>query len=97
MLGEIPENGSPIYLDGFSTTPLAPEAKEAMLGAWSLTGNAGSPHWAGGVAAKTLARASEAVSELIVESPNELVFTPGATEADNLGITGVAIYLLRSV
>ena len=37
----------PIYLDGFSTLPLAPEAQTAMVSAWSKPGNAGSPNAAG--------------------------------------------------
>jgi len=79
-----------IYLDGFATTPLAPEAREAMLSAWALPGNPGSPHRAGAKAARAVADARAAVAELIGASPAEVVFTSGATEADNLAIVGVA-------
>ncbi len=41
-----------IYLDGFATLPLAPEAKEAMLSAWTNPGNTGSANLAGGVRAR---------------------------------------------
>ncbi len=79
-----------IYLDGFATTPLAPEAREAMLSAWTLPGNPGSPHRAGESAARIVADARAAVAELIGASPAEMVFTSGATEANNLAIVGVA-------
>jgi len=79
-----------IYLDGFATTPMAPEAKEAMLSAWSQPGNPGSPHHAGERAARVVADARAAVAELIGAAPPEVVFTSGATEANNLAIGGVA-------
>jgi cysteine desulfurase len=79
-----------IYLDGFSTTPLAPEAKQAMVVAWASPGNAGSPHRAGANAARIVEDARAAVAELIGASPAEVIFTSGATEADNLAIAGVA-------
>jgi hypothetical protein len=44
-----------IYLDGFATLPFAPEAKEAMLSAWTNPGNAGSANLAGELAARTIA------------------------------------------
>jgi cysteine desulfurase len=79
-----------IYLDGFATTPLAPEARAAMLSAWAVPGNPGSPHAAGERAARIVADARAAVAELIGASPAEIVFTSGATEANNLAITGIA-------
>lgn len=79
-----------IYLDGFATTPLAPEAREAMLSAWTQPGNPGSPHCAGENAARIVAEARAAVAELIGASPAEVVFTSGATEANNLAIVGIA-------
>lgn len=82
---------APIYLDGLSTNPLAPEAREAMLAAWAEPGNPGSPHAAGERAAATIETGRRAIAELIGASPAELVFTSGATEADNLAITGVAL------
>lgn len=81
----------PIYLDGLSTTPLAPEARDAMLAAWAEPGNPGSPHAAGERAAARIETGRRAIAELIGASPTELVFTSGATEADNLAITGVAL------
>ncbi|MBY5760171.1 cysteine desulfurase [Rhizobium leguminosarum] len=80
----------PIFLDGFSTTPLAPEARDAMLEALSVTGNAGSMHYAGEHAATTVMKARSAVAGLIGAAASEITFTSGATEANNLAILGVA-------
>lgn len=79
-----------IYLDGHATTPLAPEARDAMLAAWSHAGNANSPHSAGARAAITVDAARGAVARLIGADPTEIVFTSGATEANNLALLGVA-------
>lgn len=80
----------PIYLDGFATLPLAPEANAAMSDAWSLPGNAASPHGAGERAAWIIARARAEVAALIGAAPSEIVFTSGATEANNIAIVGSA-------
>lgn len=79
-----------IYLDGFATLPLAPEAREAMLRAWSTPGNAGSPHAAGEQAARCVAEARARVAAAVGASPSEMYFTSGATEANNLALLGVA-------
>ena len=79
----------PVYLDGFSTTPLAPEARAAMLEAFESTGNPSSQHGAGQRAARLIENARSDVAELIGASPSEMHFTSGATEADNLAILGV--------
>lgn len=79
----------PIYLDGFSTQPLAPEAREAILSAWQEPGNAGSPNGAGERAASIIADARAAVAELIGAAPGEITFTSGATEANNLALGGI--------
>lgn len=79
----------PIYLDGFSTLPLAPEARDAMLAAWEQPGNAGSANAAGERAAAIVAAGRAAVAMLIGASPGEIIFTSGATEANNLALIGV--------
>lgn len=79
-----------IYLDGFATLPLAPEAKEAMLSAWTNPGNAGSANLAGQLAARTIADGRQSVANLIGASPAEITFNSGATEANNLAILGAA-------
>jgi cysteine desulfurase len=80
----------PIYLDGFSTLPLAPEAQSALVEACSMPGNAASPHGAGARAAKIIENARSKIADLIGAAPSELIFTSGATEANNLAILGVA-------
>ncbi|AZO18892.1 cysteine desulfurase [Mesorhizobium sp. M2A.F.Ca.ET.043.05.1.1] len=82
--------GHPIYLDGFATLPLAPEARDAMLAVWAHPGNAGSPNVSGEVAARTIAEGRESVADLIGATASEITFTSGATEANNLAILGMA-------
>lgn len=79
----------PIYLDGFATMPLAPEAREAMLEAWARPANAGSPHRFGELGANAIAIARTYVAEMIGAAPSEILFTSGATEANNLALIGV--------
>lgn len=80
----------PIYLDGFASAPLAPEARAAMLRLWGHPGNASSPHVGGAVAAAAIASARRAIAGMIGAAPEEIVFTSGATEANNLAILGAA-------
>lgn len=87
----------PIYLDGFSTLPLAPEAQTAMVSAWSKPGNAGSPNAAGERAARIVADGRAAVATLIGAAPDEIIFTSGATEANNLALLGAARAIAREV
>ena len=83
-------NSAPIYLDGFATLPLAPEARAAMLSAWEQPGNAGSPNASGERAARLIADGRADVAALIGAAPSEIIFTAGATEANNLALLGVA-------
>jgi cysteine desulfurase len=85
-----------IYLDGHATTPLAPEARDAMLASWSLAGNANSLHAAGALASVAVDTARGAVARLIGADPSELVFTSGATEANNLALLGAARAAVRA-
>ncbi len=80
-----------IYLDGHSTTPLAPEALELMQPWWhSHAGNPSSPHSRGASAASAVDEARRRVAALVNADPQEIVFTSGATEANNIAIIGVA-------
>lgn len=81
---------APIYLDGFATLPLADEARAAMLAVWEQPGNAGSPNASGERAARIIADARADVASLIGATASEIIFTSGATEANNLALLGVA-------
>lgn len=81
---------APIYLDGFATLPLADEARAAMLAVWERPGNAGSPNASGERAARIIADARTDVGALIGATASEIIFTSGATEANNLAVLGVA-------
>lgn len=82
----------PIYLDGHSTTPLAPEAMEAMAPWWhAQVGNPHSPHLSGMLASQAVENARSDLASLIGSDPQELVFTSGATEANNIAIRGTAL------
>jgi len=79
-----------IYLDGHATTPLAPEARDAMMMAWERAGNSGSPHAAGAAASASVEAARASVARLVGADTAEIVFTSGATEANNIAILGTA-------
>ena len=83
--------GDVIYLDHNATTPVAPEVAAAM---WPyLTthfGNPSSDHPVGRAAKDGVDTAREQVAALIGAHPDEIVFTSGGTESNNLAIRGVA-------
>ncbi|CAN5618917.1 MAG: cysteine desulfurase NifS [Blastocatellia bacterium] len=79
-----------IYLDHSATTPVDPEVLDAMLPFLiDKFGNASSIHFFGQEARGAVDRARHQVADLIHARPNEIVFTSGGTEANNLAIRGL--------
>ena len=80
-----------IYADHNATTPVDPEVLHAMVSALDAGfGNASSLHRVGQEARRVVERARAQVAGLIGADPDEIVFTSGGTEADNLALLGVA-------
>ncbi|HKT60562.1 MAG TPA: aminotransferase class V-fold PLP-dependent enzyme, partial [Gemmatimonadales bacterium] len=83
----------PAYLDHAATTPVRPEVLEAMLPYLTAQafGNPSSAHRFGRAARAGLEQARREVAEALGAEPNQVIFTSGGTEADNLGIVGAAL------
>lgn len=80
-----------IYLDNNATTPVLPEVLDAMLPYWSgKFGNASSMHQEGRLARRAVETARETLAALLDASPEQVIFTSGGTEANNLAILGLA-------
>ncbi|MFC9960205.1 cysteine desulfurase family protein [Streptomyces nigra] len=77
------------YLDHAATTPMLPEAAEALTAQLGVTGNASSLHASGRRARRTVEEARETLAEALGARPSEVVFTSGGTEADNLAVKGL--------
>lgn len=84
----------PIYLDYSATTPVDPRVADKMSECLTLDGNFGNPasrsHMFGWKAEEAVENARRQVADLINSDPREIVWTSGATEADNLAIKGAA-------
>jgi cysteine desulfurase len=85
----------PIYLDNHATTPVDPRVLAAMRPWWEENfANPGSVEHAMGRAAEAAVEAARGhVAELIGAAPNEILFTSGATESNNLAIKGAARFV----
>jgi cysteine desulfurase len=80
-----------IYLDHAATTPVDPLVLEAMLPYFSRSyGNASSIYTLGREAREALDASREAVAEVLVCRPSEVIFTSGGSESDNTALKGVA-------
>jgi cysteine desulfurase len=81
------------YLDHAATTPVRPEVLEAMLPYLTAEafGNPSSAHKFGRTARAGLEAARREVAQAVGAEPNQVIFTSGGTEADNLGIVGAAL------
>ena len=77
------------YLDHAATTPMLPEAAEALTAALSVTGNASSLHASGRRARRSVEESRETHAEALGARPSEVVYTSGGTEADNLAVKGL--------
>ena len=83
---------SRIYLDYAATTPLDPRVLEAMLPYFSEEfGNPSSVHGYGQRAEAALENARQRMAELLNTQPDEIIFTSGGTESDNLALRGAAL------
>src|SRR4051812_32313397 len=83
----------PIYLDYAATTPVDPQVAEKMCRYLTPTGDFGNPsstHIFGRTAAAAVEQARQQVADLIHADSNEIIWTSGATEANNLALKGAA-------
>jgi cysteine desulfurase len=77
------------YLDHAATTPMLPEAAEAMMAAFRTVGNASSLHAAGRRARRTVEESRERLAAATGARPSEVILTGGGTESDNLAVKGI--------
>jgi cysteine desulfurase len=91
---EVSDIKLPIYLDYSATTPIDPRVAAKMSECLTIEGNFGNPasrsHEFGWVAEEAVDLARQQVADLVNADPREIIWTSGATEADNLAIKGAA-------
>lgn len=81
----------PIYLDHNATTPIAPEVAQEMIPFLHLHfGNPSSGHWYGIQTRKAVEKARSQVASLLGCTSDEIIFTSGGSESNNLAIKGIA-------
>jgi len=80
-----------IYLDNASTTPIEPKVLDAMLPYLKEKyGNPSSLHFEGRIAKSAIEKSREKIAQIINSEKEEIIFTSGGTESDNLAILGIA-------
>ena len=80
-----------VYLDHNASTPVHPEVLAEMLPFFAeIYGNPSSIHAFGRDARDGVDQARERIARFLQVSPQEIVFTSGGTESDNLGVKGLA-------
>lgn len=85
-----------IYLDNSATTPIQPEVLKTMEGVLAGTfGNPSSSHGLGVAAERVVREARDRVAAALGAAPEEIVFTSGGTEANNLALKGLTAALRR--
>jgi len=85
-----------VYFDNSATTMVAPEVIEAMLPYFTTHyGNASSLHTFGQEAHTALENARKDVAKIIGAKPEEIIFTAGGTESDNIAIKGIAYHEMK--
>lgn len=77
------------YLDHAATTPMVPEAIEAMTSCLGVVGNASSLHASGRAARRLVEESRETIAAALGARPSEVLFTGGGTESDNLAVKGL--------
>ncbi len=80
-----------IYLDNNASTPVDPEVVDEMCSALRFYGNPSSIHSAGQIARELIEKARRRVAEAINALEDEIIFTSGGTESNNLAIIGTAL------
>src|SRR5574338_373632 len=84
----------PVYLDHAATTPVRPEVRDAMLPflGGELFGNPSSGHRFGRAVRAAVELARTEIAQALGVRPDQIVFTSGGTEADNLAVLGASLY-----
>jgi cysteine desulfurase len=78
-----------VYLDHAATTPMVPEAVEAMTALLGSVGNPSSLHASGRTARRHVEESRETIAAALGARPSEVLFTGGGTESDNLAVKGL--------
>ena len=89
----------PIYLDYAATTPVDPRVAEKMMAYLTAEGNFGNAasttHYYGWIAAQAIEQAGGQVEQCLQIEPRSIIWTSGATEANNLALKGAAYFYQR--